>query len=445
MKIKTNCVDLLSSPIAWFLGCIFFRLSLDLSYVCFVSTDLWGDGFPYSMDWIRLAESWVLLGCLIAISPHKFEKASDFLTLLLFVLCIIPITSYYCWAGGARIWFWALGFQFLFFCLTLAMMRSYWHLKIWRPQRGSLYAYLLILVILGLCLFRILQTGVLDQLAFSLQPELIYSRRAFVSSQVEVGVWSYLVSWATKVCVIYLLIDAVVRRKWLRMLLAGAGCLMLFGLFAHKAFLFGAIIAGLLLLSWPIIAKGFSVIPIGLGLLMLAMFASVSILDTYLFQSIFTRRLFFVPAHLDFLYYEFFSNHSPLMFSNGFLRHFFEYPFDKPYPNVIGDFTGIGGKDTAANNGFLATGYMQLGWLGVILYPFAAAILVGLVNLFGRRSPGFVAAVCFYPFAALFTSSDLPTAILTHGIGLLLLLLWLDCSNSVRERGEKSHFPALHN
>jgi hypothetical protein len=437
MKATASYREWLMSPAAWFLGCVFFRLTLDLSYGVFVSLDLWGDGFPYSVSWGRIAESWVALGGLIALTPHRFKRPSDFLALLLFLLCIIPITSYYCWAGGERVWFWALGFQYLLFCAFLFMMRGYGSFEVWRPRRGPQYAFGLIIVILVLCLFRILQAGVLDQIAFALEPELVYSRRAFVSSQVEVGIWGYLVSWAIKVAAIYLLIDGIVSRRWGRMLLAGAGCLMLFGLFAHKAIIFGAIVASLVLLAWPMLARGFSIAPVGLGILTLLMFVTVSVLDTYLFQSIFSRRLFFVPARLDFLYYDFFSGQTPLFFSNSFLRHFFEYPFDKPYPNVIGDFSGIGGKDTAANNGFLATGYMQLGWCGVVLYPIAAAILAGAVDVLGRRSPGFVAAVCFYPFAALFTSSDLPTAILTHGIGLLLLLLWLDHDSSNQNRFPK--------
>ena len=161
------------------------------------------------------------------------------------------------------------------------------------------------------------------------------------------------------------------------------------------------------------------------------------LLGTTLYQDIFSRRLFFTPARLDFLYYDFFVSREPLLFSNSFMSGFINYPFDKAYPYIIGDFSKMGGPDTAANNGFLATGYMHLGWLGVVLYPTIVAILVVLVDwLAAEKSKAVVAAVCFYPFAALFTSSDLPTAILTHGIGLLLLILWLDGSRAEVESGQ---------
>lgn len=431
MRPTTTLLSGLGAPVAWFLACIFFRLSLDFSYVSFVSVDRWGDGFPYSFNRLRLVESWVVLVGLIAITPYRFKKPSDFLTLVLFLLCMIPITSYYCWAGGARVWFWALAFQYvLFFCALKAL--GLWRIKVWRLRNGPRYAYFLIILVFILCAFRIINAGVFDQVAFGLQPEEIYTRRSFVSSKVEVGIWGYLVSWLVKVCAIYLLIDGIAARNWTKAFFAGAACLMLFGLFAHKAILFGAIAAGLLLVLWPVIKNRFSLVAAGLGFLMLVMFVSVSVLDTYLYQSIFTRRLFFVPARLDFLYYDFFSSQPSLLFSNSFLRHFFEYPFHKPYPYLIGDYSGIGGENTAANNGFLATGYMQLGWLGVFLYPIAVACLAYLVNLLGNKPPGFIVSVSFYPFAALFTSSDLPTAVLTHGIAFLLLLLWLDSDSPVR-------------
>jgi hypothetical protein len=92
------------------------------------------------------------------------------------------------------------------------------------------------------------------------------------------------------------------------------------------------------------------------------------------------------------------------------------------------DFFGKEGMN--ANTGWIGSGYMNAGYFGVILY----AMLMGLVlrvldNLSTRRRLGLVVSLSLLPMIAMITSADLPTGMLTHGGGIVILLLhikWFD-------------------
>jgi hypothetical protein len=79
------------------------------------------------------------------------------------------------------------------------------------------------------------------------------------------------------------------------------------------------------------------------------------------------------------------------------------------------------------NNTFLSTGYMHAGVWGIILYGVLAGFLFRLIDsLAGRALPVWlVLAVIIVPSRSLLLSADLPTSILTHGIGVAIIILLL--------------------
>lgn len=430
----------LSTFFAWLGSATVYRLALDYTYVFWLAgSGVYGDGFDYGFDWLRQFESVAALFLLSALVPKHSKRTSDFLTLILFALCAVPITSYYAWAGGARIWFWALVAQFYIF---RGVVLYFSHISFPRGLPHLICSQCSILIaslLLGSILYKIVETRALDLFSFSL--EGIYERRELAAKKLEQGFWAYILSWGNKVCAIYLIIVGLERRNFAFVLFGVACAVLLFGIMAHKAIIGSAIVAVAVYSLFPFAAKRHALVLLGLGV-MLALLALVgSYFHAFLYQDILARRLFFTTAKLDFLYYEFFKDQAPLYFSNSFLKSFIEYPFDSQYTLVMGEFAGMGGEGTAANNGFLATGFMQLGWIGVVLYPAVVGVLAATVDaLANRRNPAVVGALCFYPFAALFTSSDLPTAFLTHGLGLLLLLFWLDSTQNDRnERCRNEH------
>jgi hypothetical protein len=156
------------------------------------------------------------------------------------------------------------------------------------------------------------------------------------------------------------------------------------------------------------------------------------------------RRVFFVPAHLNYLYYDFFSHNDWVLFSNskltlGLLTY--PYPLDAPY--LIGR-VYFHNDRMAANTGWAGSGYMQAGFAGLLLYAAILGIVFKYIDACARRSgeQALTTASVAIPMYALITSGDLPTSFLTHGLYLNLLLIACfhgkESSNAYRSPEQRS-------
>ncbi|ACN99521.1 conserved hypothetical protein [Sulfurihydrogenibium azorense Az-Fu1] len=139
-----------------------------------------------------------------------------------------------------------------------------------------------------------------------------------------------------------------------------------------------------------------------------------------------THTVFFLPAQLNFVYYEFFSSNPKVFWTDSkwfLLDKIIGYPYDLPVPNVIGEFF-FNNALTSANTGWLGSGYAHAGFLGLIVY----AIFIGLILKFLDRKAKKLGKefvfISFSPFIiSLMLSSDLKTVLLSHGLALYLFIL----------------------
>lgn len=113
------------------------------------------------------------------------------------------------------------------------------------------------------------------------------------------------------------------------------------------------------------------------------------------------------------------------MSNKGWFPKIIEYPFDLPIPQVI-SLIYNGNPDTWVNTGFLATGYINFGLPGMIVYSFIVGLIFRFIDYIAKHYlPMWLCiAVMITPMFNL-NSSDLPTALLTHGILIQMLMLWL--------------------
>src|SRR5690606_27727863 len=103
----------------------------------------------------------------------------------------------------------------------------------------------------------------------------------------------------------------------------------------------------------------------------------------------FILRIFFIPAKLVYVYYQFFDNNSFIYWSNSFASFLFDYPYSESPARVVGNYLGTG---ESANNSFLATGYMHAGILGVLIYCISVGFIFKLIDsLVYRRVPVYIA------------------------------------------------------
>jgi hypothetical protein len=153
------------------------------------------------------------------------------------------------------------------------------------------------------------------------------------------------------------------------------------------------------------------------------------------------RRVFFAPAYVNFLYYDYFSS-SPFMFwadskvSLGLIGN----PYQLPTPQVIANnYTGIDmmyriDRYNNANTGFLGTGYAHSGFVGMIIYSIIVGLIVRAGNLLQSKIgiAATVSGTSYFFVMNVFLSSDLLTCLISHG-GALFLLIAVFSSSKQRD------------
>ena len=120
-----------------------------------------------------------------------------------------------------------------------------------------------------------------------------------------------------------------------------------------------------------------------------------------------------------------------MYWSNSITAAFVDYPYDLNPAELIGRYMGT---DSHANNSFLATGYMHAGIAGIVIYGIVVGLLFRIIDSLAYKGvPAWVAvASIIVPSQSLLVGADLPTAVLTHGIGMSLVILFLLRSTASR-------------
>ena len=81
---------------------------------------------------------------------------------------------------------------------------------------------------------------------------------------------------------------------------------------------------------------------------------------------------------------------------------------------------------TGANTGWIGSGYMNAGIIGMFLYSIIIGLFMALLNAYSRIiDKRIIVAIIVGPIISLLLSADLPTAFLNHGVLLSLFLFSL--------------------
>ena len=146
--------------------------------------------------------------------------------------------------------------------------------------------------------------------------------------------------------------------------------------------------------------------------------------NTYFLSSLFVRRLFYVPALLNYQYYDFFSMHEIDCFRQSFLRHLgIVSPYSDSLPRVIGAEFYTDAYN--ANNGLFSDAILNLGIIGIFIFPI---ILVILLKFIDSLSEGIENKFLMMPVLMISISifaGSLMSSLLTNGILFVMLLFYI--------------------
>ena len=401
---------------------LLFRGVLDFFYIRYV-TRLYASEFPLSGNSIfRLLESYAIVLALcvwIAGSLYRRWRPSGIVPVLYFVVVMIPLSSQYGLADAPAILLYAAAGSI---ALLTTVTELHPRIKVPKPSRDILYIAITGLFAISAYVYGWLTfTGGLGRINWNLLA--LYEVRAkYVQSLGPL--MGYFVPWQAYVINICGLVYALRQRNYWLLGLVVVAQLLLFGMTGHKSFLFAPCLAGGVYLVWQRRNAIFWTI-IGAFLLALASYGYFLIAGNEFVPSLFVRRLFFVPARLHVLYYDFFSQpgHPLYMLSDSILRGILENPYGMPMPRLIA--LTYWGREFWPDVGYLGDAYGNLGLIGMFVFSAFLGVVLRIVDSVGSHlPPHFVAAAIAMPALAL-TESALFTSLLTHGLILAVLMLWI--------------------
>jgi hypothetical protein len=270
---------------------------------------------------------------------------------------------------------------------------------------------------------------------FSLDIERVYEFRRETAENLPT-IFAYVYSNVASVLLPFMLVVSFIRKNYYHFFATIIFTIILFGMSHHKSVLFGPPAALLLYIAFSN-SKLFRFFPI-----IFILIPAISIIEIFYVKifgdfddiayitSLIVRRVLFVPAMLDAKYIEFFSSNPYFYWSSSRL---FSWAINSGYnlaaPFLIG-YEYFSDLDTSANTGIIGSGYSNAGIYGVAIYSSLCGILLSFFRAIGNKiGHEFAASVSFIAFFNVISSTDLLTAFLTHGLLLLIIVLFLSSSD----------------
>ena len=409
IKIKTrvNVFDLLNILLTLVL---FFYL--EYLYKNFVYRYYDYTGYTYHFDGLKY-----LIGKILLLAGFylvwKVPKDDLVFPVLFFVLLFyfVPNIIMYEFAGGAFVIVTGI-------LLFIAFIRFFSAVSLRMPRSSisdtARFYLLLILALVMLFPFFLAYGFSINWKVFLLQDIYAVRLAARVKSTMLTG---YLYSSLSKIVFPVMMIYGLLKKDYILLIVSIAGILYLFAVMAAKIVLFGMLVALFFYYGKNYRVKIFYFLLLLCGIFIAGRIATV-FFGNLVPESIFVRREFFLPAYLNQVYYDYFSIHPHVYWSNSVLSPFVHPVYSLDPAFLIGR-EYFGDVNTRANNGIISDGYMNMGLAGVILNTLIAALIISVINA-ARVNSKYLGI--FFIMIITFISSPLFTGLLTHGILLLLLL-----------------------
>lgn len=377
-------------------------------------------GFKWDVDRFKLLEGGIIVLIVAASLPKRFDKPSDVLLHVQFLYPIMPMLVLYGASDQPREYLYVILLAYL---ILVFFARNAGIKPVAVAQISPELMQRAILLLSILFIISIISFGGLRYLNFDLLR--VYEYRSIAAINLP-PIYGYLTPLVSKVFLPLALMLAVVKREWLFALLTIACSVMLFALTSFKSILF-----------YPVAVLGLYYVLKRKNVIQMLLYAYIAVLlvsitgflieeGGSLIGSLLLRRVNFIPSYINFLYYDYFSmptNPYVLWAESRMTFGLVEYPYDIDVPHLIGR-EYFGSEKTGANTGWVGSGYMQLGYIGLLFYASIVGVLLNLIDAYGKRiDKNIIVAIIIVPVRAIMDNSDLPTALFTHGFLVAILLI----------------------
>lgn len=394
-KIVTRLISFFSSKTSYYLMLIVFAFFFVISVNQLLTADYYVGSiavvsYNKNFSWIRLAVSLfsvIISGCVTTRLFAKNDCASLTINILYIIYAVPLILSYSITKQRMSISFLLF---FLVYWILLCIISNFVIYKI-RIQAKKITAlrrrihrsvYICLIVVFVVYM-------VSRQSGFHIATELVsgtYQQRAAYKES-NPGIWAYMkLACGGFVCPT-LIAYYIKKNKRLSMLFMFLQVL-LFSLAREKSYFFLIIISIIIGLLANRIEGNYRKMPtiIAFAYALVCILSLLGFSRTVLFE-VLVRREMFMPAWINYMYYDFFSTNSPIWWRQDtfLVDKLFSAPYTVTASKLIDQafFQGMVGNPNA---GMFAEAISRCGLLGIIIYPFIYGILFKTLNYVTNQS-----------------------------------------------------------
>lgn len=418
-------INLIKQKTLLILSIGFFRLLLDFMYLNFISRYYDYSGFDLNGSASSYILSWIILFPYIFIINENIKKPTDYFFMIAITSVVVPLTSLYGLADRSIMPVITTIISF-FIMSFIVKIRLPSNIKTVKFKNGKSVANNISWIFIFVLILWYCISGAFKY--FNLDFKKVYDFRELSAELTNVGVMSYIIGWVQNIFSAYAMAYALLKRNYIVLLLLLCIQTFFFGISAHKSVFFTPF---LVIGVWWYLSKFKTLLIIPVSFSIIVIFSYLIFIKTGdpFISSMFIRRVFFVPAELSFRYFTFFENNQFVYWSNSILSNLIDYPYHTTVSHLIGGYGGS--EDTAANNGLVSSGFAHFGYMGVLIYTFIFSIFLKFINYVGQNylPMWFVVALTIVPLRTAIVASDLFTTLLTHGLIVVIFLLFLSIEN----------------
>lgn len=414
----------------FFISLIVFKLALECSYFFILSNVFSSVGYVLDINITRYFFSWLLYVLSFLLLKPRFNYVKDyfFLTAVLGVIAPILVLwglDYNRDNFPVAITFLAI-FLIYFSYIFFFNNRS---IKLPLVKNGINISITLSFILIVFLLIWYPISGARYNLSFA----NVYEYRRANAELSAFGFLAYLTTWIYKVFAVFLLAYSLLKKRYIFSIILFITFILFYMANTHKSVFFTPF---LVLSFWYYFNRynNLYVVPLGFSALILSSIISYYFLGDVWMTALFPNRVFEIPAHLTFKYFEFFQNNDFVLFSNSFLKSFIEYPYDRDLANLISNYNGD--PYSAANNGFISSAYAQGGVTVVFSYSIIIGFILSVIDKMVKKNEikaWFALVILMVPLRDFLISIDFLTTLLTGGMiwGLILIYMVRNKSNNM--------------
>ena len=395
---------------------LIYKLLLDYIYKEITSISYAYYGFVSQGDSFGLLFSWGLFAFFTYMMVQQWNRINDFTFSVLFILYLIrlvPTTTIIANVPQPNGYLFAI----FVFWLLIFIFSFFFHYPGYKPliRKAKGNSNILLFTTIFLSLIVLLVSGVYAHFRISFDLLDVYGlreeARGFDMPLVLVYFWA-----ASAYVLPILFVYYLTKRNTIICFLLAFVILLNFSIDGSKSIIFSLFLFLFLhFLYNSYIIKSFPVLLI--VALLVAIFENL-VFDSGIVHHVLIRRVFFVPSFLDTLYYDFYTNHLS-MIEKG----------NMPIEFLLSDYYW-GNSDMRANNGLYSDSLVNYGAFGFIIFPIIIMIYVNLCNKYFQYAEKEILVATAIIFAFTLQSSALTTALATHGLFLLSVIIYFISSNN---------------